>query len=352
MKYFLQWEKLSDSSIALEERIFLVCLPLTLCMSLSTFFVDVFNQFLPGMIINSVLFIVVSVLVVLCRTNKYPLFFLSTAYVVLVMAAVLAVYSHSEYLVSELMFVICAPIVAAMLTPKNIFICVCLLYYGLFSVINLTAIANIPLPTPYLVQILVLHTCVLIFFKFYVDENKILRVKLEQSYQDIKMESITDPLTTLFSRKEFHTQMRTKIDQFKRDTRPFVLAIIDVDLFKNVNDTFGHLQGDKTLMQLAKRIKSSVREVDKVFRFGGEEFVVLFHDTNSSQIKKTVEKVVAVAGGVAIIPNHRVTISVGYSQSVENDSYDSLIHRADEALYHVKNNGRNGSHTFDPVAQQ
>ena len=120
--------------------------------------------------------------------------------------------------------------------------------------------------------------------------------------------------------------------------------MLDIDHFKKINDTYGHLAGDFVLKEIAKIIKDSIRKSDICGRFGGEEFVIVLPNTKLSGAMKLAERI------RETIQNHtfdfngkkiNVTVSIGITSVGVNDSYESLISRADEALYEAKEKGRN-----------
>lgn len=119
------------------------------------------------------------------------------------------------------------------------------------------------------------------------------------------------------------------------------LAVIDIDHFKRVNDGFGHLIGDEVLLLVATMMKSSFRTYDKLFRFGGEEFVVLLKPTSDEDARRAFDRFRAAIEAREFPQVGRVTISIGYSRIALGDQPSIVLDRADEALYWAKENGRN-----------
>ena len=120
--------------------------------------------------------------------------------------------------------------------------------------------------------------------------------------------------------------------------------MLDVDHFKNVNDTYGHLAGDAVLTNTAQTIKSTLREIDRLGRYGGEEFLVILPETDGQQATKSAERIrKAVKDSMTDYENNtlKVTVSIGVAviQSTDNNEND-LINRADDALYSAKGKGR------------
>ncbi len=158
--------------------------------------------------------------------------------------------------------------------------------------------------------------------------------------------AIRDPLTNLYNRRYFFEYADHIFDQFKRSGTEFSLVIFDIDNFKRINDSYGHLTGDHILKNLAKLMDETLRRADISARFGGEEFVLLFCDTGLSDAVKVSEKIrKRIAGMEFSAEDERtfaITASFGIASSQpEKKDFLSIVHDADTALYHSKANGRN-----------
>lgn len=162
-------------------------------------------------------------------------------------------------------------------------------------------------------------------------------------HQALKM-AYTDPLTRTNNRAAFNDMVLREIKRAERSHHPLSLIFIDVDHFKAINDTYGHACGDLALSSVANWIKESVRGTDVVFRFGGEEFVVLLAETAQSDAAVIAERIRAdieahaLAYGMDVL---NITASLGVSSLRSDDNLDSFIQRADSAMYQAKRNGRN-----------
>lgn len=152
--------------------------------------------------------------------------------------------------------------------------------------------------------------------------------------------AITDKLTGLKNRRYFHIKLEEMIIQYEQNAQPFSLCLIDIDHFKQVNDTWGHAMGDQVLEQLAKIAEATVRPVDTLLRYGGEEFIVLLPLTNAQEAKKQAEhlRLEIEKADWAI---DEVTISTGVATYSSEDTHASIVEKADKALYYSKRNGRN-----------
>lgn len=176
-------------------------------------------------------------------------------------------------------------------------------------------------------------------------------VEMQQQLVDMAQQleelSSRDGLTGVFNRGHFGTTLENAFTHASRYQRPLSVAIIDVDSFKSINDSFGHQAGDAVLTEIAKRFAVSVRRSDYLARYGGEEFVVLLPETHLEDAVRFGEKLrAAVAGSpVAVGDGCRlpVTVSVG-AASLPHSAFASsseMIAAADQALYRAKRNGRN-----------
>ena len=169
--------------------------------------------------------------------------------------------------------------------------------------------------------------------------------ELEQSRRYLKEQADTDPLTQLANRRSFFAAASTSLAQMRRQGEHFSIIILDIDHFKNINDTYGHQAGDVVLQQLALVLQMAIREGDTLARMGGEEFVVASPYTNrlaaivlSERLRKAVEASEFVYGDNQI----PVTISLGVaSMGKEDVDVDKLLLVADSRLYLAKEKGRN-----------
>lgn len=170
---------------------------------------------------------------------------------------------------------------------------------------------------------------------------------LRQQYQKSVSMAVTDGLTGLYNRHFLNTHLENMVRQSVKNGKKLAIMIMDMDHFKEVNDTYGHDVGDRILKQLAEMIMRVSRSTDLAARFGGEEFVVLMPETDEqsalvagNRMREHIEKtpfIIDDKGGTL-----SKTVSIGIANShPDGDSAESLIKRADEALYSAKRNGRN-----------
>lgn len=168
----------------------------------------------------------------------------------------------------------------------------------------------------------------------------------------LKNQATRDPLTSLYNRRYFEDEVNKRIAEARSQNGIYCVLMADVDLFKRVNDTYGHKTGDKVLIELAAACERALRDNDIVARYGGEEFVIFLADVNTEKAKMVAERLRETIAGLVIDSDDgrevRFTISIGISSSKVSDNIDTLIKTADEALYKAKQNGRNRVEVFHP----
>lgn len=164
---------------------------------------------------------------------------------------------------------------------------------------------------------------------------------LIESYLDLLLLSITDPLTGVYNRTHLEIRSAQEMERADRDKSPISALLIDVDHFKKVNDTFGHLAGDRVLKHLAGIIASTLKNTDLVFRFGGDEFIVLMPAVAIDGALAEAEQLRARVENSQACPGWNTTVSVGAAERAFGESLDRWFMRADQALYRAKSGGRN-----------
>ena len=171
-----------------------------------------------------------------------------------------------------------------------------------------------------------------------------MKKRLYEDYKEIEKLALTDSLTGILNRRAFFEISEQTLKLALRNEKSFSIMIIDIDFFKKVNDTYGHLIGDEVLKFLVQNVSSEIRDSDVFARYGGEEFIVMLPDTLEEgalslamKVSKSLEKNHYTDGNLTI----PITISVGLATLKDEKLLRELIHRADEALYAAKENGRN-----------
>jgi diguanylate cyclase (GGDEF)-like protein len=191
-----------------------------------------------------------------------------------------------------------------------------------------------------------------------IDERKRLEDRvlhrtheLHIANKELELLATTDALTGLANRRSMMDWIKREIERTERadpGSKPLALCMLDVDHFKKINDTCGHLTGDRAIVAIAKACSETIRKSDIASRFGGEEFVVLMAETDVAEAQVVAERLRAGVEAVSIMSDSgepvRMTVSIGvafFDHQVADDSMLKLLNRADRALYVAKHAGRN-----------
>jgi two-component system, cell cycle response regulator len=170
--------------------------------------------------------------------------------------------------------------------------------------------------------------------------------ELEEVNRRLRKLSITDGLTELFNHRHVHELLHEEFERTRRNGDPMSVAMLDLDRFKAVNDTYGHPTGDVILYETARILKETAREIDMVGRYGGEEFIAILPDTDEDAAAQFAERVRQAVEGFVFRDGEtevRMTMSSGVASFPGSgaEDPDGLIKRADQALYQAKEGGRN-----------
>ncbi|MCP4487443.1 MAG: diguanylate cyclase [Gammaproteobacteria bacterium] len=171
----------------------------------------------------------------------------------------------------------------------------------------------------------------------------------KDSYQKLEEIAITDPLTSIPNRRYLDMIFNREMQRIRRDCSGVAFGLLDIDFFKQFNDTYGHSEGDFALQQIASALQSSLQRADDYcFRFGGEEFCFMFHAKSIAEVKTVGERIRATVERLKIkhrenSVSHFVTISLGvaFLPKVTNESLGYMTKQADNLLYQAKETGRN-----------
>lgn len=178
--------------------------------------------------------------------------------------------------------------------------------------------------------------------------SKLIYLNIEN--ERLRKIATTDKVTGIYTRKFFEDRLDKMLDYYKQTNNSFSLLMIDIDKFKNINDTYGHLKGDQVLNLMGSTILNSIRDADMVGRYGGEEFIAILNNIN---LEKGLEIANKIRENIAALQingiNRPITVSIGVSQYPQHSTFkDELIFKADQALYYAKEVlGRNKSVFWD-----
>lgn len=170
--------------------------------------------------------------------------------------------------------------------------------------------------------------------------------KLKDSLEHARDEASVDPLTGVANRRAYDERIAVEMERWKRRKEPLVVAILDVDHFKQVNDNYGHPVGDKVLKTISQLLNKKIRESDFFGRIGGEEFAIIFSDSSLDNALVRLDKIRQSVGNCKFGSKGQrvvITMSAGCAEVKPSDSSESIYERADEALLAAKKNGRNQS---------
>lgn len=176
-----------------------------------------------------------------------------------------------------------------------------------------------------------------------------ITISLRDYFGRLQLEASQDPLTGAINRRGLSLRLNSRLDELNWQ-QPLSLILLDLDHFKALNDQFGHTMGDTVLAEFVRLLRIHLRGADNVYRYGGEEFVVLV-DADEDKALQIAEKLRTAIANHELVPDVDVTVSAGVAQAVAMDTEQSLINRADQALYRAKAAGRNYSAQADATEQ-
>ncbi|NWA03892.1 GGDEF domain-containing protein [Pseudomonas gingeri] len=163
-------------------------------------------------------------------------------------------------------------------------------------------------------------------------------------YRSATQSALRDPLTETGNRIAMEQTLQRETELARRHSQPLSLLMLDIDHFKRINDSYGHSAGDQVLKAVAVSIKSQLRNIDMVFRYGGEEFLIVLSNTSREAAALVGERLRQAAQGQDYAANEQtisLTVSLGCATLLAGESTESLLRRADSALYVAKREGRN-----------
>jgi len=163
--------------------------------------------------------------------------------------------------------------------------------------------------------------------------------------KELKRLTIEDSLTGLYNSRHFYEQLDKEIKRSDRYLHPISLIFIDIDNFKEINDTYGHMIGDKILALIAKRIKACLRTNDSAYRFAGDEFTIILPETTASEAKFVADRILSKFANETFVINEKeiseITPSIGIAEYQMNEGNQQFLHRADVTMYEAKQRGGN-----------
>jgi diguanylate cyclase (GGDEF)-like protein len=301
-------------------------------------------------------FALISMALLYFTLNKDLGYVFSTRVFIFVMA--LPIYwnlLYNESNIESTVLFIFLPIIAGILRPIKEVIFLGVLLGGSFLYISIMELGNTTFTYMEIFKLVSTQALISFFVIIYVQTNRKYQEVISQQstmlqeanknlevlYKEKEIEASTDHLTGLKNRAALMTQFEYLHARYKRQREVFSFIIIDVDKFKEVNDTYGHQKGDEVLVRVSELILDCIREVDTAARYGGEEFVVTLPQTNAVAATHIAERIRVSMEENIKIEGKSVTASFGVSEIDEGLSIDDMIKKADQALYEAKESGRN-----------
>jgi diguanylate cyclase (GGDEF)-like protein len=171
--------------------------------------------------------------------------------------------------------------------------------------------------------------------------NHIIFPKIDHMEKELQRRAATDSLTQAYNRLKFDEIIRREMARARRYDSMLSLAAFDLDHFKKINDTFGHLAGDEVLIKVVELTRQLIRESDFLARWGGEEFMIVLPETDIARAEETAQRIKSKIEKNDFNGISNITVSFGITQFRESDSEVEFLKRADDALYRAKAKGRN-----------
>ena len=207
-----------------------------------------------------------------------------------------------------------------------------------YSVFNNSLIKQ-PISNLVFIAILILVISILLFINLKLNKEVRRRKNLEKKLNII---AHTDELTNIYNRRKLIRLLINNLHLSKRYGRPISIIFFDIDDFKYINDTFGHPVGDFVLQKISTLVNDNIRSSDIFGRWGGEEFLIILPETTLNNAQRTAENLREIIANTKFDSNFDITASFGVTTLQNNDTKKSLLQRADENMYFIKRNGKNG----------
>jgi diguanylate cyclase (GGDEF)-like protein len=240
-----------------------------------------------------------------------------------------------------LIYMIIPTIIIALLRPFREAVVWLVFYYSMFLMLNIMDIPNHPISVNVFVQLFSIHMVLFVIIGYFRRQENIMAKQLQSLNTQLQEEMKIDDLTGAYNRRGFTSLLDQALAKYSQEDQKFVLAIIDLDHFKRVNDNYGHQKGDEVLKALGHHFKSMISDTDTLIRYGGEEFIICFPQTELKKALKTMENIRRSVEELDLFEDDHMTISVGMTRIENEDTPTLLLSRADSALYEAKSSGRN-----------
>lgn len=201
--------------------------------------------------------------------------------------------------------------------------------------ISLAALQESAFPSQLQVIVFIITALVVSGFSF------VFAHRTETQRQRLEELASHDALTGAFNRRAMERELQIAVESTKRYGIPTGLAVLDLDHFKRINDTYGHEAGDRVLVEFARLVFANTRKGDRLFRFGGEEFVLLLRGTDTAALRTSTDELRSIIASQLRYRDDTVTVSIGAATLAPGEDVSAWLARADAAMYRAKNDGRN-----------
>ncbi len=288
---------------------------------------------------------------------KYKLSFVVSSRIFIIFMAMPIYWNllyNPSYIESTILFIF-LPIITIILRPLKEVIFFTITFGGSFLYISFTGMGEADFTYMELFKLVSMQGLISFFVVMYVQANKDYQEVISEQANALKesntqlaalykakaIEASTDALTGLNNRLSLMKKLDELFALYRRSREVFSIILFDIDHFKLVNDTYGHNKGDEILKRISQVALESVREIDMVSRYGGEEFLVILPKTNAAVAQSVAERIRTSMQEKIKIEGKSITASFGVVQIREKTDIDKLINLADQALYRAKESGRN-----------
>ena len=307
------------------------------------FDIDNTNAFIKILIVR-LLFLAASIamfFVVKRLKNYLHLSYLITIYEVLAIIGFIIIIDAYETLTLLFFFSVMAMTLAIYIIPNK------LLYSQIISIFLCSSFFKLHahniegMETSTLLKVGTYYLIMIVYCNIWAYLNNFYKRKQFIDRRELHRVSITDSLTGIYNRSKFNTELVQWIDYCNRYNNPLSLVMFDIDDFKRINDSHGHLIGDSVIGSIAETIKNTIRSTDVFARWGGDEFVILLPNTDINQAHGLIERMRICIQDNKFAKSENITCSFGLVELKENEDLQSFLQRADNRLYGAKDCGKN-----------
>ena len=264
-------------------------------------------------------------------------------FTVILLGIHISIYQYGEESMYILVMVMMAISSSVSIKPKNLAI-ILLMSYIVFSMYSLLLDVTQSDIMVLRINILILHIFAWVINKFVIDlkyENYLIQKELEEKNAFLEKVAKKDSMTKLYNHDNSIRLLNESIEEVRKEKKPLSVCLLDLDNFKNINDTYGHQIGDKVINRVAEEIRNCVRVEDIVGRYSGEEFIIIFKGLDKKAAFKVIDRIREEVEILKFENKFNITFSAGISDISETIDSEELIRLADVRLYKIKRSTKN-----------